>query len=273
MQPVPSFAVFGGIAGTVTVDDHVSATGMQFAATGYTVTGGTVALSGDRATIRVGDGSVAGAGFIATIGSALTGAAALVKTDLGTLVLTGANSYTGGTVIEAGALVGDTRSIQGNVTNNAILVFDLANAGSYGGSVSGTGVTTKAGQGVLTLAGANAGDWRVTGGSLVSTTALFTGDVDLAAGTSLTFDQSAAGRYAGTLTGTGSLVMRGGVVVSLTGNSSGFQGITTADGLISVDGMLGGTFDLLAGGVSRAAARSGRDGSPVPSRRAIRSVP
>ncbi|WHU02387.1 autotransporter-associated beta strand repeat-containing protein [Sphingomonas sp. NIBR02145] len=248
MQPVPSFAVFGGMAGTVTVDGHVSTTGMQFATTGYTVTGGTVALSGDRATIRVGDGSAAGAGFIATIGSALTGGAALVKTDRGTLVLTGANSYTGGTVIEAGTLVGDTRSIQGNVTNNASLVFDLANAGSYGGSVSGTGVTTKAGQGVLTLAGANAGDWRVTGGSLVSTTALFTGDVDLAAGTSLTFDQSAAGRYAGTLTGTGSLVLRGGGAVSLTGNSSGFQGITTAGGLVSVNGTLGGTLDLLAGG-------------------------
>ncbi|MDQ0249520.1 autotransporter-associated beta strand protein [Sphingomonas kyeonggiensis] len=248
MQPVPSFAVFGGTAGTVTVDGHVLTTGMQFATTGYTVTGGTVALSGDRATIRVGDGSAAGAGFTATIGSALTGGAALVKTDRGTLVLTGANSYTGGTVIEAGTLVGDTRSIQGNVTNNASLVFDLANAGSYGGSVSGTGVTTKAGQGVLTLAGANAGDWGVTGGSLVSTTALFTGDVDLAAGTSLTFDQSAAGRYAGTLTGTGSLVLRGGGAVSLTGNSSGFQGITTAGGLVLVDGMLGGTLDLLAGG-------------------------
>ncbi len=39
----------------------------------------------------------AGAGATATIASALVGSGGLVKSDFGTLILTGQNSYTGGT--------------------------------------------------------------------------------------------------------------------------------------------------------------------------------
>ena len=39
-----------------------------------------------------------------TIAAELTGASRLAKTDLGTLVLDGANSYTGGTAIDGGVL-------------------------------------------------------------------------------------------------------------------------------------------------------------------------
>ena len=95
-----SFAIFQGAAGTVTVDNtngQVGVAGMQFATNGYVVNGGDVALVNAQSIIRVGDGSAASAGYTATIASNLTGAGQLVKTDAGTLVLTGANTYTGGT--------------------------------------------------------------------------------------------------------------------------------------------------------------------------------
>jgi fibronectin-binding autotransporter adhesin len=77
---------------------------MQFATDGYRIEGSYIALDGPQATIRVGDGTLAGAAYTATIASNLTGASQLVKTDLGTLVLGGANSYSGGTAINGGTL-------------------------------------------------------------------------------------------------------------------------------------------------------------------------
>src|SRR3546814_6399212 len=69
--------------------------------------------------------SVAGAGFTATIGAELAGTTQLVKTDAGTLVLTGANIYTGGTAINGGTL-----QIAAN-----------ANLGATAGGISFTGGT------------------------------------------------------------------------------------------------------------------------------------
>ena len=99
-----AFAIFTGAAGTVTIDNGlgaVAASGLQFATDGYTITGDALTLTGPQSVIRVGDGTAAGAGYTATIAAELTGATQLVKTDLGTLLLTGANTYTGGTAIKA----------------------------------------------------------------------------------------------------------------------------------------------------------------------------
>lgn len=251
MTPTPSFAVFQGQGGAVTIDNgagQVSATGMQFASDGYTLGGGALALSGERATIRVGDGTAAGAAFTAAIASPLTGASTLVKTDLGTLVLTGANTYGGGTVIEAGTLIGNADSIRGNVANAGALIFDQAIDGTYGGSVTGVGSVTKSGAGALTLAGVNATEWTVTGGKLISTSSLFRGDVALGLGTSLVFDQTGDSDYAGVISGTGQVVVQGGGMVRLTGDSSGFFGTTTVSSGFSVNGKLGGLLDVLADG-------------------------
>lgn len=255
MAPVPAFAVFQGSGGTVTIDNgagQVGATGMQFASIGYTLSGGALALSGTQAIVRVGDGTAAGASINATIASALTGSAALVKTDLGTLTLTGANSYTGGTIVQAGTLVGNADSIRGAVQNAGTVVFDQGSDASFAGTISGAGSYVKSGAGALTLTAASSSDWRVTAGSLVSTSTLFAGNLDLGAGTSFVFDQTTNGSYAGTLTGSGSVLFRGGGTVLLTGNSSGFGGTTKVGGgsasLLSVNGTLGGMVDVLAGG-------------------------
>src|SRR3546814_9024096 len=70
----------------------------------YVIEGDAITLAGTQATIRVGDGTAAGAGTSATINAELTGAAGLVKSDLGTLILSGNNSYTDGTTINGGIL-------------------------------------------------------------------------------------------------------------------------------------------------------------------------
>src|SRR5690606_32333704 len=91
-----------------TVDDSqgdINTSGMQFLTDGYVIEGDAINLAGaPSSTIRVGDGTTAGAGITATIASDFVGASQLVKSDLGTLILTGANAYTGGTAINGGIL-------------------------------------------------------------------------------------------------------------------------------------------------------------------------
>src|SRR5690606_5349105 len=102
-----SFAIFQAAPGTVTVDNSAGAVltaGMQFASGGYTITGDALMLTGADTLIRVGDGSAADADYIATIDAELTGTARLVKDMDGTLVLTGTNTYSGGTAINGGTL-------------------------------------------------------------------------------------------------------------------------------------------------------------------------
>ena len=165
-----SFAIFSAAPGTVSVDNgsgNVRASGMQFASNGYVITGDALTLTGAQALVQVGDGSAAGAGYSATIASELTGTAGLVKTDLGTLVLTGTNSYAGGTRIDGGTLqLGDggaSGSITGDIVDNGVLVVNRSGTISFDGAISGTGALNKLGSGLLTLTGANS----YAGGTLV----------------------------------------------------------------------------------------------------------
>ena len=140
------FAIFAAAPGAVRVDGAFGApsvSGLQFASHGYRISGDPVALAAGWAVARVGDGTAAGAGFQATIASALTGAGGLDKTDLGTLTLTGANTYAGGTRISGGALqLGDGAaggSILGDVVNDGVLAFKRSADFAFAGVLSGGG--------------------------------------------------------------------------------------------------------------------------------------
>ncbi len=256
------FAVFQTNPGTVTVNNSagaISTTGMQFIGSGWTVAGDAITLNGDngQTTIRVGDGTAAGASHSATIGSELTGASRLVKNDLGTLILTGTNSYTGGTTIAAGTLqigeTGTTGSITGDVLNNGLLRFSRTDATSFGGLISGSGAVHVS-HGQLTLTGNNsfAGGTAIATGATLrlgdgGTTGSIVGNVDVSG--SLAFNRSNDLTYDGVISGNGSVRQSGTGKTELTGNSSGFTGTTFVDaGILAVNGQLGGTLDVLAAG-------------------------
>ncbi|CDX31025.1 Outer membrane autotransporter barrel domain [Mesorhizobium sp. SOD10] len=195
-----SFAVFAGASGTVGADNSfgdIHVAGMQFATSGYTIEGGDVALDGTQATIRVGDGTQVGAAYTATVTSNLTGASQLVKADLGTLVLGGANSYSGGTAISGGTL---QVSADGNL-------------------------------------GAAAGGVSLGDGTTLRTTAVFSSarGIDLAAGTG-TFQADADLTLSGEITGAGGLAKTGAGALTLVGSNSYAGATTVTAGGLYVDG-------------------------------------
>ena len=90
-----------------------------------------------------------------TYSGVMSGSGALTKQNSGTLVLTGANTYSGGTTVSAGSLQGNTTSLQGAIINNSQVVFDQATDGTYSGVMSGSGSLTNQNPGTLILTGAN----------------------------------------------------------------------------------------------------------------------
>src|SRR6185436_19077279 len=96
-----------------------------------------------------------GTGANSLFSGGISGTGSLLKTGAGTLTLTGANSYNGGTTVTGGTLAGNSASLQGAILNNARVVFDEAGSGTYAGVMSGTGSLVKTGGGTLTLTGLN----------------------------------------------------------------------------------------------------------------------
>lgn len=123
-------AAFGGTAGTVTVSGTVTANKLQLNLTGYTLTGGTVSLSGTTPTVAFG--SIAST----TINSAISGSnLTFTATTGGFLSLNGNNSgITGVTTLNLGGA-----AIGSNPLNGA---SNAASAGVNGGTNNPFGTST-----------------------------------------------------------------------------------------------------------------------------------
>jgi autotransporter-associated beta strand protein len=89
--------------------------------------------------------------------SVISGSGQLIQRGSGTLILTGANTYSGGTTIASGSTLqidagAGTGSIVGNVTNNGTLIFDRPDIYTFNGVISGSGGLTNNGYAVLLTA-------------------------------------------------------------------------------------------------------------------------
>ncbi|WP_208976320.1 autotransporter outer membrane beta-barrel domain-containing protein [Polycladidibacter stylochi] len=220
-----SSLVFQGTGGTVTVDSvGVSvSSGLQFAADGYQVKGGDLKLNG-ATSVRVGDGTNTGANFSATIASDIKGAGSLNKTDLGTLILEGNNSYSGGTTLSAGKLL--VNGSNGDVT---------VNGGSIGGS--GTIGAVDVNAGAVVAPGNSIGTLNAT--SLVFNS-LSTYEVELNDG------GNAAGINNDLLAASGAVTINGGTVHVKPENGTDDGSTYAADTrytIINAAGGGSGTFD------------------------------
>lgn len=178
-------------AGTLSIASDAN---LGNAAGAVTINTGTIETTADLATNRAitldGTGTLltgAGTGF--TVNGVIDGAGSLTKDGAGTLLLTGANSYAGGTTIAAGTLQlgngGTSGSIVGNVANSGVLAFNRADNLVFGGVISGSGNIVQNGAGTTELTGistytgnttASAGELRLAdGGQITSTLHVFAG--------------------------------------------------------------------------------------------------
>ena len=200
-------AKFGGTAGNVTVGANVApASGIQFLTDGYVIGGGSITLAGNN-NIDVATGATA------TINSVIAGTAGLSKTSTGTLILTGTNTYTGGTSV-----------------TGSLKIFDDQNLGASGSTLTLSGGTLLAGGNLsigrnVTINGAShidTGAFNVTLNNPINGNA---GLTKLGSGSLILNAADASGTYTGSMT-----ITLGTVVVAAVdgSNSSGLgQGATS----------------------------------------------
>ena len=215
-------------AGSLTLSGRNSYAGGTTITTG-TIIGNSLSLTGniidnafltfDQSTDAVFAGRISGSG-------------ALTKQGSGSLTLSGENNYQGGTTISAGILIGNTQSLTGNIVDNATLIFDQSNTGTFAGNISGSGSVQSRGQGNLTLSGVNTyrGGTTISAGTLIGNTQSLTGNiVDNA---TLIFDQSTTGTFAGNISGVGSVQSRGQASLTLAGVNNYTGGTTISAGTL-----------------------------------------
>lgn len=192
------------------------------------------------------------------------GAASLDKRGAGFLFLSGANTYSGGTVIEAGSVFATNAtgsatgtgnitiasgaylaigkdpsaslgSVAGDIANDGAVVFSRGDAVTYAGNITGAGNVTQSGRGSLTLTGAN----TYTGGTAVNgggTLVIGADDTLPTAGDLLVDSRStlsvAHSQAIGHLQGSGMINLAAARVLTVNGGS--FSGTISGDGALAV---------------------------------------
>lgn len=152
-------AIFGGTAGTVTIGSAITAGGLTFSTTGYTLASGP---GGSLATASIS----VDPGLSATVSATLTGTAGLGKAGAGTLILSGtANDYSGSTSVAEGTLQAGASNVIPNASQVAVArlaTLDFNGNSDTVAGVSGLGSVTNIG-GSLTVNITGTSDIRFDG--------------------------------------------------------------------------------------------------------------
>ncbi len=187
---------------------------------------------------------------------AVSGTGDLLKRGAGTLRLDQSSGILV-TQVEAGTLIGNAASLSSTIANAATVVFDQDTDAAYTGVFVGLngafGRMEKQGAGALTLKGKSSLDWSITAGELITAVDLMAGDADIASGAAFRFNDAGDKTYSFAVSGAGRFILARDGATLLTGDSSGFSGVTTLDvgtllvGDAAGGGRLGGSLDVLSG--------------------------
>ncbi|ECO4553638.1 autotransporter outer membrane beta-barrel domain-containing protein [Salmonella enterica] len=215
-------------AGTLILNAENTYTG------GTTISGGTLVATNvdalgsgdvtDDATLELNTGG--------TFDNAISGSGQVVKSGDKMLTLSGANSYSGGTLISDGTLVASNVEAlgTGDVTNDAVL--ELNTGGDFDNAISGSGQVVKSGDETLTLSGSNTytGGTLISGGTLVASNveALGSGDVTNDA----VLELNTGGDFTNNISGSGQVVKSGDETLTLSGANSYTGGTTISGGTL-----------------------------------------
>lgn len=213
-----------------------------------TINGGTLAEDAGSGGVTVGAPITLNAGAFTNIintpdaGMFITnnigGAGALVKIGANTLILTATNSWSGGTLVNAGMIqINNGGTLPGNVTNHGAVVFSRTDSSVFDGILSGTGRIVQSGSGVTRLTGTgsvqggtntiSAGALHFAGGSFTATMIANGRNFNVQGGGTMLVTNDASVTLAGNLNlgtasaSSGNLIQYGGsLVVNGTGDSS-----------------------------------------------------
>ncbi len=200
------------------------------------IVGGILAAK-DAASLGTGDVTIAESATLAlsqgTLDNNVTGEGQIVKSGSDELIVTGDNTYSGGTTISGGTLTVDHADSlgTGTIANSSVL---QVGEGELENTLSGTGSLVKTGTGELTLSGDNSysGGTTITGGTLTADNADSLGTGAVANNGVL---QVGEGELKNTLSGTGSLVKIGTGELTLSGDNTYSGGTTISGGTLTAD--------------------------------------
>ncbi len=204
---------------------------------GDTEIDGGILAAKDAASLGTGDVTIAENATLAlsqgTLDNNVTGGGQIVKSGSDELIVTGDNTYSGGTTITGGTLTADHADSlgSGDIDNSGVL---KVGEGDLENTLSGSGSLVKTGTGELTLSGGNdySGGTTIIGGTLTADHADSLGTGAVANSGVL---QVGEGELENTLSGSGSLVKTGTGELTLSGDNTYSGGTTIAGGTLTAD--------------------------------------
>ncbi|EGB5696910.1 fibronectin-binding autotransporter adhesin ShdA [Salmonella enterica subsp. enterica] len=226
---------------------------------GDTVIDGGILAAKDAASLGTGDVTIAESATLAlsqgTLDNNVTGEGQIVKSGSDELIVTGDNSYSGGTTISDGTLIADHADSlgSGDIDNSGVL---KVGEGELKNTLSGSGSLVKTGTGELTLSGDNktySGDTTIADGTLIAANvnALGSGNIDNSG--TLMLDANGAFKLANITTHSGAttaLAAGSTLYASQLTQENGSTlsidlGAATDDAMITADSVtLGGTLNI-----------------------------
>ncbi|EBD0848486.1 fibronectin-binding autotransporter adhesin ShdA [Salmonella enterica] len=206
---------------------------------GDTEIDGGILAAKDAAALGTGDVTIAESATLelsqGTLDNNVTGEGQIVKSGSDELIVTGDNTYSGGTTITGGILAAKDAASLGSgdvdIAENAKLELSQ---GTLDNNVTGEGQIVKSGSDELIVTGANdySGGTTISGGTLIADHADSLGTGAVANSGVL---QVGEGELENTLSGTGSLVKTGTGELTLNGDNDYSGGTTISDGTLIAD--------------------------------------